>query len=803
MVTIATIAWTGVRFLAEDFAGLLSGIPLVCGAGVVTLLAFADRIRPTTALASGGTLVLLHANVFLVLEPNAAGAIGLLLGLAAAAALFGQFGIWGIAMGGLTLLNWGAVSWLVPIRLEDQLAFGPSIAFGCLLCGILPLSHAKLVNWTMEIGQISKERDALASERANLEAKRDEAVAALEAKDRFVANVSHEIRTPLNGILGLLDLLEASGMTPQQTERIAHVRASGESLLAIVNDLLDLSKARAGEVQLETIKMDLGAVIEGVAQSHAGSAASKELELIVDVDPGLPLVNGDPHRVRQVVNNFVSNALKFTARGSVVAAARILERARNKVRVEISVTDTGIGLSEEQQERIFAPFAQADESTTREYGGTGLGLAICQRFVELMGSQIRVESRPGQGSKFYFELELSVAGREETGRIVPWMAPLRTLVVDASPHARKVLLDRLHGWSANAEGVADVDTAKQMLTAAALEGQPYRAVLLGLRTAGDRWRLRARELSSGVCGRPWVVVMAAAEVLNAGDEAGVPGVVAVLQKPVERKALMRAMRLVAETPRDKPLEPSRRIRQRAQSAASIPQSGLKILIGEDNPTNVMVMEGLLARLGYDVVVCNDGDAAVKAFEESEEREFVAVLMDGQMPVCDGYDATRRMRAVEGKRGWVRTPILAVTANAMPADVARAVQSGMDGHLAKPVRLSLLEELLDKWVTPRVLEEKTLESLRPLIEGNDQMLSRLIKSFQKTLDQRVDAMSNGDAESVVQAAHALKGAAAQIGLRWLAQECGRVEENPSRANTSLLEALARDGIRRVQERLGPS
>jgi signal transduction histidine kinase/CheY-like chemotaxis protein/HPt (histidine-containing phosphotransfer) domain-containing protein len=541
------------------------------------------------------------------------------------------------------------------------------------------------------------------------------AEAATMSKGEFLATMSHEIRTPLNGIIPLLDILLSAPLAPDHREYVQTAFGSAKQLLRIVDDILDYSKLEANKLELESVGVNLKDVLESVQRLMDKSAESKNLRLSLNIDPGVRLaVRGDPVRLRQILTNLLSNAIKFTERGSVTLNVTRRGETRTQHEMRFEVKDTGVGIAPDVAEKLFQPFSQADASTTRTYGGTGLGLVICKRIVDLMGGQIGVESQPGRGSLFWFQVPMLKA-HGDIGARRRELNGARVLVVTSNPSQQRRLAHALPAWGAMAVNAANTQEALAKLRAAAGRSSSWSFDMMLVDAGAIPTTLLALHRS--------VLRENALEDLQIvylrGDE-DVPGEIVegervrIVQRDAGDVELRQQLSRMLESDGRSGLAPSAPSvtviapAANARVPALAPDAPLRghVLLVEDNPVNRQVAQRLLALAGLTLDSAENGR---EALDRLNAGAYDAVLMDCQMPVMDGYTATRQRRAQEAEQGLEPIPIIAMTANAMVGDREKCLSVGMDDYLSKPLNRALLEETLRRWMPAIPAAEKNAQA----------------------------------------------------------------------------------------------
>ena len=646
-----------------------------------------------------------------------------------------------------------------------------------------------------EITALQKEIDRHTKLESELTKAKQAAESAVMAKGEFLATMSHEIRTPLNGILPMLDLLSTSRLAPDQQELLRTANASAQQLLRTVDDILDYSKLEADRLDLETTGFNLRELLQSVNTLMERSAEAKGLRLILNIEPGVRLpVRGDPVRLRQVLSNLISNAVKFTERGSVTLTVKRLGETPAQHQLRFEVRDTGIGIDRMAQEKLFHAFSQADASTTRLYGGTGLGLAICRRIVSLMGGRIGVESEPGQGSMFWFEIPLlKVQGDMPSQQEDLHGGRVLLLTTDARLRMRLTLL--LPNWGLRLTTVETTHDALERLRQANTQGEPwsYSVILADVGSIrGTALSLAKNMERKNLYGNARLVYLRGDDVTSVDLPPSVPVIPRAAADADLRSALSASG--VSWAHHDQHPSPP------VQTSRKLPDGKSRILLVEDNPVNLMVAQRLLQVLGAECDTAGNGQVALEKLEAG--TPYNLVLMDCQMPVLDGYSATRRWREIElEQQAERRLPIVAMTANAMAGDRQKCLDAGMDDYLAKPVTRADLEDCINRWKhanmavpetipqaqdastpAPPVLESSVLDELREVLGDEvDKIIAVYLEDAPRLIAQLERAAVDSDPIALRVAAHTLKSSSANVGAATLS-EAARDLEHGARDGT---------------------
>jgi two-component system, sensor histidine kinase and response regulator len=634
----------------------------------------------------------------------------------------------------------------------------------------------------------------------------EKAEEANQAKGDFLANMSHEIRTPMNAIIGMSYLASKTELSAKQRNYVSKIQSSAHALLGLINDILDFSKIEAGKLDMETIEFSLGDVFDNLSTLLSEKALDKNLELLFNVDKEVPShLLGDPLRLGQILINLSNNAVKFTEKGEIIVSVKTFEKKSDRVVLQFSVKDSGIGLTQEQIGKLFKEFSQADSSTSRKYGGTGLGLTISKKLTEMMNGKIWVESEPGKGSSFIFTAKFGLASGFVEKILVPSidLQGMKVLVVDNNAAAREILQKILESSSFEVSVASSGQEGIDRLEKAA-QDQPYELVLMDWKMPGMDG-IEASKLiksSNKLTKIPTIIMLTAYskdEVIHQAKGVGLDG---YLTKPINPSHLLDSIMEIFGKKVEK------RVRRGSDyqvdtEALNVIQ-GAKILLVDDNEINQEIGNEILEQAGCYVTIANDGKEAV---EKVAQSEFDCVLMDIQMPVMDGYTATRTIRKDAQFSGL---PIIAMTANAMEEDKKQAAASGMNDHVAKPIDVKQLFDVLVKWINipkerrPEKIADDTnvltdsiiipeldgidTETGLNRVGGNTKLYLKILNKFRISQADAIEriktAFDAGDNETSKREAHTLKGLAGNIGAEALQQAAQAVESQIKAENNTL-------------------
>lgn len=644
----------------------------------------------------------------------------------------------------------------------------------------------------------------------DLRSAKEVAEATNRLKSEFLANMSHEIRTPMNGVIGMAELLADTRLTREQRDFVLTIRSSADALLSIINDILDLSKIEAGRLEIEPVPFSLENCLENLLQGLSLKASEKGLELACRVDPELPdTLVCDPGRLRQILVNLVGNAVKFTAQGEVVVSVSMDEELDHGMILHFAVRDTGIGINPEKRSVIFEAFAQADASTTRRYGGTGLGLTISARLIEMMGGRIWVESTEGTGSTFHFTVRASTPDAADLQHISEKrenLAGLRVLVVDDNATNRRILEEILRNWEMVPVTTDSGLSGIRILADAAASGNPFHLILLDCNMPvmdGFEFAERLKQYPD----LPEHTIMMLTSSGQRGDAARCQtlGISAYLTKPIVQSVLLDAVGTVlgkqAAESRSVPLVTRHSLQETGKT--------VRVLLAEDNPTNRKLAVAMLKKRGHTVVVAENGQEALAELISRTGPTFDLILMDVQMPVMDGLEATARIRAEERVTGR-HIPIIALTAHAMKEDRQKCLDAGMDDYLTKPLKsadlLSAMARLLPERTAPGIdpapvlpnkhggrasFDEKTALTC---VDGDMELFREVVPIFAeestRLLEELREAVAVGDADAMARSAHRLKGSVGNFGAAGVVELAGDLESMGKNRNLADADSTVR-------------
>ena len=680
-------------------------------------------------------------------------------------------------------------------------------SFPAAVCGF-PLKDAagKVAGFaTIERDQSDRVRgaDALREALASAES-------ASQTKSRFLANVSHELRTPMNAIMGMTALALEEELPHELRDYLETIRDSADTMVNLINDVLDLSRFECDEFELEEIEFEFRETVETASKVLGAAAHARGLELVCRIAPETPdLVIGDPARMRQVLTNLIGNAVKFTPQGQVVVEATPLVVESTRCRIRISVSDTGIGINEKDQTRIFAPFTQVDGSSIRNYGGSGLGLAITRHLVDCFGSKLQVESEFGRGSRFWFEITLPIPEKKQAKpeRVVDQLRGLSVLVVDDNDASRATLAEQLGAWGMVADSADSGRDGLRKLRDSADAGNPYDLAIIDAQMPGtDGFSVVSHIEGERTIKTKPILMASTIDRLEFSRRCAEAGATAFVQKPISQSQLFSA---VSQATGAAVLNGESRLGlyNRPQAAPR------RVLLVEDTPANRKVVQRVLQRRGHEVVVAVNGREAIEAFKEGA---YDLILMDVQMPIMDGLEATETIRELERQESRRPTEILAMTAHSLRGDRERCLRAGMNGYLAKPLDLAELLDLVESVGGAPRLEPNPTQPLNARMQSDmsafdnpspspadmptaltrlrdDQglmcdMIGFFLEDSPRMREMLRESYQGGDFATLHRTAHSLKGLAANFDAHATIEAARDLEEAAKKEEAEAIPAL---------------